>query len=349
MSYERALLIEAVLGVLGKYEPPESTQLQEPFDASLWEALQGHGFTLVGIAEEAGGAGGELADAIAVARCSGRMAAAVPLADSVLVGAWAAAMVGLPLDDPGPVAAALYPSPLAARRSDGGGWHVRGEPGVVPWAGAAASLITIVGSEPGPMVALCPLDGADLTLDRNLAGEPAAVVRLDVEVPEERVRPAPEWLTPEAVRLRGALARAAMMVGAMERALELTVVYVTQRRQFGRALSRFQAVQQQVAEMAAEVAAAEAALQLAVATDAAHRAVAAAKIRCGLAAGRTATIAHQLHGAIGFTDEYRLHRFTRRLWAWRDEYGSETEWSRALGRELLDGGTNTLWPALTAA
>ena len=80
MSYERDFLIESVLGVLGRHEPQEATELQEPFDESLWHSLHDHGFTLVGIAEEAGGAGGELADAIAVARCSGRMAAAVPLA-----------------------------------------------------------------------------------------------------------------------------------------------------------------------------------------------------------------------------------------------------------------------------
>jgi acyl-CoA dehydrogenase len=348
MSYERDFLIESVLGVLGRHEPQEATELQEPFDESLWRSVHDHGFTLVGIAEEAGGAGGELADAVAVARCSGRMAAAVPLADNALVGAWLAANAGLPLDDPGPVAAPLNPSELAGSSTDGG-WHVHGDLGVVPWATAAANLVAIVKSDNGPLVALCPAGNAEVSAGSNLAGEPAGVVRLDVDLPIERVRPAPSWLTPQTMRLRGALARSAVMVGAMERALELTVLYVTQRRQFGRTISRFQAVQQQVAEMAAEIAAAEAALELAVATDAAPRSVAAAKIRCGLAAGRTATIAHQLHGAIGFTDEYQLHRFTRRLWAWRDEYGSEAQWSQALGREFLEGGASAFWPTLATA
>ena len=108
MSYERELLIEAVLGVLGKHEPQEATELQAPFDESLWGSLHEHGFTLVGIADEAGGAGGELADAVAVARCSGRMASAVPLADSVLVGGWLGANAGLRLDDQGPVGAPLH-------------------------------------------------------------------------------------------------------------------------------------------------------------------------------------------------------------------------------------------------
>lgn len=348
MSYERELLIEAVLGVLGKHGPQEATELQAPFDESLWSSLHEHGFTLVGIADEAGGAGGELADAVAVARCSGRMASAVPLADSVLVGGWLGANAGLRLDDQGPVGAPLNPTEIAGRPT-GGGWHVHGMLGVVPWATAATSFVAIVASHSGTFVALCPAADAQVTAESNLAGEPAGVVRVDVELPGERVVPAPCWLSPKTIRVRGALARAAMMSGAMERALELTILYVTQRRQFGRTLSRFQAVQQQVAEMAAEVAAAKAALQLAVDRDAAPRAVAAAKIRCGLAAGRTATIAHQLHGAIGFTDEYQLHRFTRRLWAWRDEYGSEADWSHELGRELLAGGASGLWPALAAA
>jgi acyl-CoA dehydrogenase len=349
MSYERELLIEAVLGVLGKHQRQQATQLQEAFDESLWDSLHDHGFTLVGIAEEAGGAGGELADAIAVARCSGRTAAAVPLADSMLVGAWAAASAGLPLDDPRPVVAPLDPTELTGH-STGDGWHVHGALGVVPWATAASNFVAIVGSDGGPFVALCPAaTDADVKAGFNLAGEPAGTVMIDVELPDELVARAPSWLTSDSIRLRGALARAAMMVGAMERALELTISYVTQRRQFGRTLSRFQAVQQQVAQMAAEVAAGTASLQLTVDCNASPHTVAAAKIRCGLAAGRTATIAHQLHGAIGFTDEYELHHFTRRLWAWRDEYGTEAEWSESLGRELSAGGGGALWPAICAA
>ena len=60
-----------------------------------------------------------------------------------------------------------------------------------------------------------------------------------------------------------------------------------------------------------------------------------------------ARLAHQVHGAIGFTQEHKLHHLTRRLWAWRDEAGSELHWSRVLGTELLARGADGLWPALT--
>ncbi|MEX2520284.1 MAG: acyl-CoA dehydrogenase family protein, partial [Paracoccaceae bacterium] len=74
----------------------------------------------------------------------------------------------------------------------------------------------------------------------------------------------------------------------------------------------------------------------------------AAKLRASEAAGMVAAIAHQTHGAIGFTQEYRLHPLTRRLWAWRDEYGSEGFWAERLGAAGAAAGADRFWPALTA-
>ena len=75
--------------------------------------------------------------------------------------------------------------------------------------------------------------------------------------------------------------------------------------------------------------------------------LAAAKAYAGRAVTTVNRLAHQIHGAIGFTDEHRLQYSTRRLWAWRDEFGSESEWATMLGRAMALGGGAALWPAVT--
>jgi acyl-CoA dehydrogenase len=141
------------------------------------------------------------------------------------------------------------------------------------------------------------------------------------------------------------------LAAAMEMVLAWTVQYAQERVQFGRPLARFQAIQMQLAEMAGEVSAVGALTDAAVqALDRGENVVlaaAAAKVRAGAAVEAVARRAHQVHGAIGFTQEHKLHHLTRRCWSWRDEAGSELVWSRVLGAGLLAGGPDGLWPALT--
>jgi len=59
-------------------------------------------------------------------------------------------------------------------------------------------------------------------------------------------------------------------------------------------------------------------------------------------------ITHQLRGVIGFTHEHSLHRLTRRHWSWRDEFGTESDWSRELGKEVMAAGARALWPTITS-
>ena len=114
-------------------------------------------------------------------------------------------------------------------------------------------------------------------------------------------------------------------------------------------------MQQSLAQLAGEVAAALTASGSAAETLAEHPAaseaafleVASAKIRCGEAVEKGAMIAHQAMGAIGWTQDHTLQMFTRRLWAWRDDFGSDALWARQLGEHVAGLGGEALWPMLT--
>ncbi len=154
----------------------------------------------------------------------------------------------------------------------------------------------------------------------------------------------------DALMRLGALGRAAMMAGALERIAEMAMEYALIRVQFGRPIAKFQAIQQQLAALAGEVAASRRAVDQAVAaaeTGDGALEIAVAKARVGESAGVSAEIAHQVHGAIGFTHEHNLHHFTRRLWSWRDEFGPEVYWQTMIGHRVVAAGGDGLWPLLS--
>jgi acyl-CoA dehydrogenase len=200
----------------------------------------------------------------------------------------------------------------------------------VPYARVATGIVAVVPEG----VALLRPGSYRVSGGVNLAGEPRDAVEADgFEVVKGSGAILRRW---------GALLRSVQLAGALERVLQLTVRHADDRQQFGQPLRRFQAIAHQLAELAGEVAAARAAAD-AAAEDPEIWKIAAAKVRCGEAAGRAATIAHQVHGALGFTDEHVLHHFTLRLWSWRDEFGTEEEWASVLGGLLREN----LWETLT--
>ena len=127
----------------------------------------------------------------------------------------------------------------------------------------------------------------------------------------------------------------------------MSLDYVLNRKQFGRSISKFQVIQHQLAILAGHVASAEAAVQTAATSNCDLIAVGAAKAMASSAAGDAAAIAHQVHGALGFTAEHSLHKYTKALWAWREEYGNETYWNMQLGDKLSKAGGRLLWPSIT--
>jgi acyl-CoA dehydrogenase len=224
---------------------------------------------------------------------------------------------------------------------------VSGDADYIPWGRAAAAVALIAGNT----LLLVEQPALSFTVGKNLAGEPRD--HLDGVELGGRLAPLPGAIDTRVVRQIGALFRAAQMAGAMEAALTLSTRYANDRIQFGRAIAKFQAIQQQLALLAenaaaASVAVASAAVAVAGSMPSAALAVTAAEIRAGEAAGKVAEIGHHVHGAIGFTHEHSLQRLTRRLWSWRDEFGNESHWSRELGKTVWAAGAEAQWPAITA-
>lgn len=349
MSDDRARLRQTLTDVLDEVCTPTRVEAAEgSWDRELWDRLGGLGFLEVGVPEAAGGSGGDLADAAAVVRACGSFAAPVPVGDCLLVAPWLRAQVGLPHRS-GPVAVVAGPE-LRARHGQSD-WTVSGSVTAVPWAAVAQSLQVVAITQTGVIVAEVDASAAAVSPGTNAAGEPRDAVTLDLELPAASVRETGRNLLAE-LELRQALATSVLMAGALDRVLDLTRRYALEREQFGKPLSAFQSVKQQVALLAGEVVVAGAAVDAAVRATAtngpeAGLATLAARVRTARSATTAATIAHQVHGAMGFTREHRLQHFSRRLWAWRDEHGTEGQWQQRLGALVHEQGADHLWPSVT--
>lgn len=70
------------------------------------------------------------------------------------------------------------------------------------------------------------------------------------------------------------------------------------------------------------------------------------EVRAGQAARTVTAHAHQIQGSIGFTREFSLQLWTRRLWAWREKFGNEPYWALELGALLVGCGADALWTHL---
>ncbi|MGD0105451.1 MAG: acyl-CoA dehydrogenase family protein [Rhodopila sp.] len=325
------------------------------FAAELWRAVAETGVPLAALPESAGGADAEWSDLFAVLRLAGRYSVPLPLAETMLAG-WIAASAGLePSDGPMTVGPVRGADRLTILR-DGNGWKLSGRVSRIPYASHAAKTVLIAdGLEHEMAVVLEGTGGAEVTFGKNIANEPRDTLTFtSVRLSADAARPLPNGVSRGALYRRGALARATMMSGALERALDMAVTYAQERVQFGRPISKFQAMQQNLAVLAGQTAAAVAAANLgieALGKTGAERElflIAVAKTRVGEAATLACEIAHQVHGAVGFTKEYALQLSTRRLWSWREEFGADPEWAARVGVSACENGADELWEMVTA-
>ncbi|GAB3311836.1 acyl-CoA dehydrogenase [Epidermidibacterium keratini] len=307
-------VVAAVRELFRERSTPEAVSAAEQagIDSGLWSQVRELGLHLVGVPEESGGSGGTLLDAVAIVHAAGEYAAAVPVAESIH-GALLLAAAGADVPD-GTIT--VVPGRVA----------IGEEAQRVPYGRHADH---VVGVTADGEVVLSPVDvvregvdSAGMASDTLRVGG-SVVGRLDNSVDY------------------AALLRAAAMAGAMEATAELTRRYTSEREQFGRPVGTFQAVQQHIvtlAQMAAMSTLNAERAAIAAMRGRASFEIAAAKQVIDKNATTAARAAHQAHGAIGMTQEYRLQQLTRRLYAWRGEYGDEKSLSLAIGAAVAEHG-----------
>lgn len=321
MSEAREALTQMAEGLFGELAGQDF--------AVAWPRLVEAGFETLLVPEESGGFGGDWGDLAALLAIAGARRLGLPLAEMV-IARWVLARSGVEAPE------GLVTFALGKHR--------------VPWGRHAATVIV----QDGSGCALYPAAACGWDQGRSPAGEPRDALTVSGQ-------PLAKLTVAEDLTALLAFARVAEAAGALEAALAMTVEHVSTRRQFGKTLSQFQAVQQALALLAEEAAALSIAATAAasaldgwaqgrvvLAGDLPRFEIAAAKARLALAVDRGVPIAHRLHGAIGFTMEYPLNHLTRRLMGWRSEFGADAVWQRDLGRMASANGATALWRTITA-
>ena len=288
---------------------------------ALWEQLEATGLADALLSEDAGGAGLGLGQVFGVLEQCGAHALPLPLGETMVARALLAqAGVARPAGSialargehlaNGGLRCALVRSGQVAQS-------------VLVQAGDEWRLLGTEGAQASPQA---------LALDAALAWSATQVQAAPVVAVDAALE----------VRTLQAAVVAAQMAGALKAVFDRTLQYANERQQFGRPIGKFQAIQHQLAVMSEHVFAARMAAQLGC--SAGHDGmgvvpdrlrVATAKARCSEAALVVSELAHAIHGAIGFTEEYDLQLFTRRLHAWRQTAGSEAYWYGVAGEALL--------------
>ena len=307
---------------------------------TLWNEVVDNGLNLILVPEDLGGVGGTWMNAGILFKASGRYQAPIPLAENIV-----AAFI-LSLGNISSPEGALLTLLEGVFISENG--LVSGTSPRVPFSSNSSHGVLLFEENNDLKVGLVELDKNNIEENNNIALESRGNITLNnIEPLESNIIDCDS----ELIHKIGALMRSNQMAGALESILEQSVRYANERIQFGRPIGKFQAIQQDLAVLSTHVAASSVAADYAsfcMDKGDPDFAIAVAKSRIDDAISIGAGIAHQVHGAIGFTYEHGLHFATRRLWSWRSEFGTGSEWSKIIGQKAISNGAEKFWPSITS-
>lgn len=353
MAESDNIVVETAEKIFADLADPQTinNDKKNSWQAPLWQALSEAGLPLSWVPDDLGGSGASLADGFALLNAAGRFAVAVPLAETMLAG-WLLAQAKIASPEGEMTVLPASPKDRITIDADG---TLSGRARGVPFAKAAKRFAVLAHGKDGVSIALVDASMGQIESGLNVGYDHSDTVTLD-KVQPVTIKAAPKGVDQTTLMLMGGVARSLQIAGALESMLDISVRYSNERVAFEKKISKFQAVQHNLARLAGESAAALAAATsaadaIANATslnDEVYLEAASAKIRCAEAAEKGGGIAHQVHGAIGFTIEHILHRYSLRALAWRDDFGSESYWAVELGKLVARRGADELWPLVAS-
>jgi alkylation response protein AidB-like acyl-CoA dehydrogenase len=352
LNEEQAMLRDSARSFLAENAPvAQLRQLRDSHDPAgfagpTWAAFSELGYAGVAIHEAHGGAGLGAVEIGVLMEQIGRHLSALPFLASSVVAARLLQLAGgpdqqatwLPRIASGEAIATLALDEGSKHRPDavslraersGTGWSLSGSKSFVLDGHVAALLLVAARDSQGLAVFAVPRTTPGLTVERTVmtdAHNAARVMLQDVLLADDARLPAGDAAALQQALDLGRVAAAAELLGIADEVFERTIDYLKQRRQFGKLIGEFQALQHRAATLYVDIELARAALAKALhALDTAPlqaaEAVAVAKAKCGGAATLTVQEGVQMHGGMGMTDQLDFGLFMKRTRVLQELYG----------------------------
>jgi len=360
LTEEQSMLRDSARGLISDKAPVSHLRyLRDSKDATgfsreLWKEFAEMGFAGLLVGEEFGGSGLGCVEAGVVMEEIGRSLMPSPFLSTAVVAVSALARGGssaqkseyLPKISAGHLLASLaidegakhrpYQTELKAVRS-GNGFKLNGAKALVVDGHVADLLIVAArtagsaGESNGVTLFLVDPKAKGVATERTIMVDAHNAARIDfdnVEVDADHVLGEIDagFGLLEGVLNIGRGAVASEMVGLSEEVFSRTVNYLKERKQFGKAIGEFQALQHRAAQLYIDIEITRAAVLKALQTldgnfEHAANAVAVAKARAGTTATRAVQEGVQMHGGMGMTDQFDIGFFMKRARVCEELFG----------------------------
>lgn len=345
MSELKEMVLDVVEKIYKNQVKKETVDLLEEgkWAESVWKLLKENELINIAVAEEKGGAGGDIEDLCYLYRLIGLYAVPIPFVEHTLAN-FLLNELNITQQQ------SLTTYKLSDKPLNIKGGQISGEIQYVPWGRYSKQVLVFAEDNHKEGFALVDLsENCQVQATTNIASEPRDTILLNGAKVKNFVY-AEQYKLQQFKKYISA-ANISKMTGAINKAFDLTVRFSKEREQFGRPIHRFQLIQQHLAILAGEQALVDAAFKNMVevlVNQTEKFEVALSRLRIDVATKIVAATAHQVHAAIGVTHEHSLHQFTRRLWSWRDEDYTTKYWNSFLVKNVMTD-PNDIWVIITEA